>query len=360
MHSDPTKPARPPRRLARIRRLFGAPAASALVIAFCMLAPPQPAIGQSAPAPAQGAPPIDRTWSPPDVGALPNDAYGQAVRRGRDLFTATYAHIGPDVADPAMRYAGNSLACANCHLHAGAKKFGLPVYGLIADFPAYSARRGAEISLEDRLNSCMTRSMNGRALPADSAEMQAFVAYIKFLSTGLPAGAKLTGYGSGSMPELDRAADPERGKAVYGKACLFCHAGDGAGIPRSGAVTDLGFLIPPLWGPGTFNDGAGMNRLITAANFVHFNMPHGTDYLDPQLSVEEAWDVAAYMVAQPRPKKAGLEKDFPNLLLKPVDAPYGPYADGFSEAQHKYGPYATIRAAIDKLKAEKAGEGKKP
>jgi thiosulfate dehydrogenase len=359
MHSDSTKPARPSRRLPAIRH-SGAQAALALVIAVCMLAPPQPALGQVAPAPAPGAPTIDRTWSPPDVGALPNDAYGQAVRRGRDLFTATYAHIGPDVADPAMRYAGNSLACANCHLHAGTKKFGLPIYGLIADFPAYSARSGAEISLEDRLNSCMTRSMNGRALPADSAEMQAFVAYIKFLSTGLPAGEKLTGYGAGDMPELDRAADPERGKAVYAKACLFCHSGDGAGIPRSGAVTDLGFLVPPLWGTRSFNDGAGMNRLITAANFVHFNMPHGTDYLDPQLSVEEAWDVAAYMVAQPRPKKAGLDKDFPNLVLKPIDAPYGPYADAFSEQQHKYGPYAPIRAAIEKLKAEKVGEGKKP
>ncbi|MGZ8361870.1 MAG: hypothetical protein ACXWUX_15235, partial [Allosphingosinicella sp.] len=97
MHSDPTKPARPSRRLAPVRRLFGAQAASALVIACCMLAPPPPAIGQSAPAAASapGAPPIDRTWSPPDVGALPNDAYGQAVRRGRDQFTATYAHIGP-------------------------------------------------------------------------------------------------------------------------------------------------------------------------------------------------------------------------------------------------------------------------
>jgi len=352
MHCVPFISAFPPPRFVSIRRWRCG--AAALVTCFLAVASPSPGFAQSAPA-AQEPPKIDRTWTPPEVGALPDDAFGQAVRRGRDLFTATYAHIGPDVADPAKRYAGNSLACANCHLQAGTKKFGLPVYGLMGDFPEYSARRGGEISLDDRLNNCMTRSMNGRALPENSVEMQALVAYIKFLSTGLPA----SGYGSGDMPWLDRAADPERGKAVYARACLYCHGGNGAGIPRSGAVTDLGYLVPPLWGLGSFNDGAGMNRLITIANFVHFNMPHGADYLNPQLSVEDAWDVGAYVVSQPRPKKAGLENDFPDRLLKPVDAPYGPYADGFSEQQHKYGPFGPIKAAVEKLKAEKAGD-KKP
>ena len=94
-----------------------------------------------------------------------------------------------------------------------------------------------------------------------------------------------------------------------------------------------------------------MNRLITIANFVHYNMPHGADYLNPQLTNEQAWDVAAYVLSQPRPQRVGLAKDFPDLLSKPVDAPYGPYADGFSEKQHKYGPFAPIREAIKRLKA---------
>jgi thiosulfate dehydrogenase len=93
-------------------------------------------------------------------------------------------------------------------------------------------------------------------------------------------------------------------------------------------------MVPPLWGSDSFNDGAGMARLITAANFVHFNMPHGTDYLYPQLTVEQAWDVAAYMISQPRPTKADLAKDFPDLLTKPIDTPYGPYADGFDQRPH--------------------------
>ena len=312
------------------------------VLAFVIALPPS-GLAQTVPPP----------WTVPDVDALPRDAAGMQIRAGRDLVTATYAHIGPQVADPARRYAGNNLACTNCHLDAGTKKFGLPLFGLFGDFPQYSARTGAQISIEDRLNSCMTRSMNGRALPDDAPEMQAIVAYIKFLSSGVAPGQTLPGLGSGHMPELKRAADPARGRAIYARSCLACHNSDGSGIPRSSADPTLGYMFPPLWGGDVFNDGAGMARLSTMANFVHFNMPHGTDYLDVRLTVEEAWDVSAYVLSQPRPHKAGLEKDFPDLLLKPADTPYPPYADGFSQAQHKYGPFALIRAAIEKLKAGK-------
>src|SRR5437899_9149137 len=156
-------------------------AAAAFGTAVAIVAGPHgfvPAQGQDSPA----------IWTVPEIGALPNNANGRLVRRGRELITATYAHIGPEVADPAKRYAGNNLACANCHLEAGTKMFGLPIFGLFAEFPRYSARAGAEITIEERLNSCMVRSMNGRALPVDAPEMTAIVAYIKFLSMGLPPG----------------------------------------------------------------------------------------------------------------------------------------------------------------------------
>jgi len=256
-------------------------------------------LASAAPARAQTAPPI---WTVPEIGALPDDANGRLVRRGRDLVTATYAHIGPEVADPAKRFAGNNLACGNCHLQAGTKKFGIPLFGLFGLFPLYSARQGGDISIEDRLNACMTRSMNGRALSAGSSEMEALVAYIKFLSTGVPPGQRLPGLGVGRMPELDRAADPVRGRAGYADKCLVCH---------------------------------------------------GTNYLNPQLSVEDAWDVAAYFVSQPRPHMEGLDRDYPDLLQKPIDTPYGPYADGFGPEQHKYGPFAPIRAALDRIKKDK-------
>src|SRR5262249_37051282 len=144
---------------------------------------------------AQSAPPI---WTVPEIGALPDDANSRQIRRGRDLITATYAHIGPEVANPGQRYAGNNLACGNCHLNAGTKKFGIPLFGLLGAFPMYSARQGAEISIEDRLNACLTRSMNGRAMSIHAPEMQAMVAYIKFLSTGVAPGQVLPGMGVGS------------------------------------------------------------------------------------------------------------------------------------------------------------------
>jgi thiosulfate dehydrogenase len=97
-----------------------------------------------------------------------------------------------------------------------------------------------------------------------------------------------------------------------------------------------------------------MSELIGAANFIHSNMPDGTTWDHPTLSPEDAWDVAAYIDSQPRPAMANLDRDFPNKLEKPVDTPYGPYADGFSAEQHKFGPFGPIEAAVEKLKAAKA------
>ena len=312
------------------------------------------AVSQTGAATAQNAaaPPV---WTVPQISALPNDHYGKLVRQGRDLIDATYAHIGPLVAAPAKRFAGNNLACSDCHLRAGTKMFGLPIFGLFGKYPLYSARSGAEVTIRDRIDLCMTRSMNGRALPAEAPEMAAIVAYIKFLSTGVPAGEELPGLGTGHMPELDRAADPEHGRQVYARSCATCHNAQGSGFRRSFPRANPGYAIPPLWGSNSFNDGAGMSRLITAATFFRANIPAGTDYLAPRLSDAEAWDVAAFIVSRPRPHKADLAKDFPDRLDKPVDVPYGPYADSFGEQQHKYGPFAPIRAMVARLKAERVG-----
>lgn len=263
-------------------------------------------------------------WTIPDIAALPDDAHGQLVRPGRELIVATYAYIGPHAADPAKRFAGNDLACGNCHLDAGTKKFGLPIFGLYWDFPRYSARTGADISIEDRINSCMTRSMNGRPLPAQSPEMRALAAYLKFLSSGVAPGEQVPGHGADTMPELDRAADPKHGELLYARACLDCHNTNGSGVARSPQAMSLGYAVPPLWGGDSFNDGAGMARLVTLANFLHSNMPHGADYRDPILSVEEAWDLAAYVESQARPQKAGLDRVSPSthpMDLTPANFP---------------------------------------
>jgi thiosulfate dehydrogenase len=149
-----------------------------------------------------------------------------------------------------------------------------------------------------------------------------------------------------SIEEPARAADPGRGSQIYAQVCAACHGPDGLG---QRADAGPGYQFPPLGGPDSFNNGTGMGRLLTAAAYAMHNMPIGTTYNAPVLSEADAYDVAAYVVSMKRPAKAGLDKDFPIRLQKPVDAPYGPYADGFGLAQHKYGPFSPIRSQVQEL-----------
>jgi thiosulfate dehydrogenase len=224
----------------------------------------------------------------------------------------------------------------------------MPLVGVWGQFPQYRGREGEVGTLEERVNGCMERSMNGRALAFDSREMKAFVAYMKWLSTGIADGAKLTGAGTKPVKEPDRAADLDHGAQVYAQACAACHGDHGQGQRNANAA---GYRYPPLWGADSYNNGAGMTRLLTAAAFARHNMPIGITFDTPVLSDEEAYDVAGYINSQPRPQKANLDKDFPNRLQKPADTPYGPYVDGFSAEQHRLGPFEPIRAKLKALAA---------
>lgn len=291
-------------------------------------------------------------WTAPDIETVGHDPFGELIRYGHALFTDTANQIGPAAADPARRLAGNNLTCQSCHLQGGTQPYGLSLIGVWGQYPRYSAREGAGATMEDRVNGCMMRSMNGRALAPDSREMTAFLSYMQWLSTGVPIGATLVGAHSLPIKEPNRAADPAHGAEVYGQVCAACHGPDGLG---QRAPSGAGYQFPPLWGPDSYNDGAGMNRVLTTAGFVMHNMPLGTTYDTPVLTDEDAYDVAAYLASQPRPEKTGLEQDFPVRSQKPVDVSYGPFADGFSSEQHKYGPFGPIRA---KLRELAAGSGK--
>lgn len=287
--------------------------------------------------------------TPPDIQSVGDDAFGKLVKYGHALVTDTVNQIGPAAKDPANRYSGNGLTCQNCHLQGGSQPYVVPLVGVWGQFPQYRGREGEVGTLEERVNGCMERSMNGRALPLDGREMKAFLSYMKWLSTGVPDGAKIIGAGSLSIKEPGRAADLGHGAQVYAKSCAACHGADGQG-QRS--ETGGGYKYPPLWGSDSYNDGAGMTRILTAAAFTKHAMPLGVTFDSPVLTDEEAYDVAGYMNNQPRPQKANLEKDFPNRLQKPVDSPYGPYVDGFSAQQHKFGPFEPIRARIKELIAQ--------
>jgi len=203
-------------------------------------------------------------------------------------------------------------------------------------------------TLEDRINGCLERSMNGHVMPLDGTEMKAYLAYMKWLSTGIPDGAKLVGAGTRGIKEPGRAADLGKGAKVFADACASCHGKDG---PGQRAKKGSGYRFPPLAGPDSFNNGAGMTRVLTAAAFVRHNMSFGITFDTPVLSDADAYDVAAYMNSLERPVRPNLDKDFPNKLQKPVDTPYGPYADDFPPAQHRYGPFDPIRAKVKELAA---------
>ena len=213
--------------------------------------------GLTAGAAAQG----QKNWQAPDIGKLPDDKYGQIVRQGKALMEQTYKHLGPEVKDVNKRYSGNNLACVSCHIDAGGRKFGNPWVGTFVSFPQYRGREKTRShTTEERINGCMERSMNGRKLPLDSEEMKAMVSYLQFLSTGIPVGAKLEGGGTLKLKPLTRAADPVAGKQVYAATCVACHGDNGQGVRRGRAGDANGYQFPPVWGPDSYNNGAGMAR----------------------------------------------------------------------------------------------------
>jgi thiosulfate dehydrogenase len=262
------------------------------------------------------------------------------VEYGRRLLRETAALMGPDQPDPAMRYTGSHIACSSCHLESGAKPGTLSLVQTASRYPRPSPRDGGVGDLRDRINGCMLRSMNGRALPRDSVEMIAMEAYIdqlgrQYAATGESQRAATE---QAAFVEPPRAADPEAGKIVYGERCAVCHGTDGQGLHATAEPSD-GYVFPALWGMDTYNDGAGMHRVLTAAAFIKARMPLG----QADLTDDQAFDVAAYINSHPRAMMSGLDRDYADRATKPVDSPYGPYADPFPQQQHKYGPFKEIR-----------------
>ena len=266
---------------------------------------------------------------------------------GRRLIAQTSELIGPDHPDPARRFSGTRMACASCHLGAGTEPGTLSLLQSAAVYPRFSGRDGGVRNLYDRIDGCMTRSMNGRAMPHDSPEMIAMVAYIESLGdlyAAMGAGQRAPGEQPAfTMP--DRAADVRAGETVFRGRCAICHGEDGEGLQATPNRID-GYVFPPLWGPDSFNNGAGVHRVLTAARFIKAKMPLG----EADLTDGEAFDVAAYINAQPRPQMAGLERDYPDRSTKPIDGPYGPYADEFPQEQHRFGPFKPIEQYYKSLK----------
>jgi thiosulfate dehydrogenase len=238
------------------------------------------------------------SWQAPVVDSTPDDPYETSVYRGLTLVTHTH--------DSLPTYAPGSLNCTSCHLEEGRRANAAPLVGAFVRYPKFMDRSGAVVPIEDRINYCFTRSLAGSRLPPDSREMQDIVAYLAFISTGVPYGEHVRGEGMAKMPPM--LGDSARGGALFIENCARCHGAAGAGMGP----------IPALWGAKSFSIGASMARQERAASFIRHNMPldrAGT------LTDQQAYDLAAYVTSMPRPDSPGKGSDWPTGGAPP-DVPY--------------------------------------
>ena len=251
-------------------------------------------VGQSdAPVQAPVEVAADAAFSPPAESTIPAGPDGDAIRRGRLIFTASAAHAG--------QYVGNGLTCSNCHLDAGRKADASPMWAAWVSYPAYRAKNGRVNTMEDRIRDCFLYSMNAPASKAGAPPpygddiYRDLQSYFAWLATGAPSGKPLPGRGFIKLATTPIGHDPVRGAIVFAGQCASCHGANGQGQ----ANPDGSYTIPPLWGARSYNWGAGMTGLASAAGFIKANMPYGEGNT---LTDQQAWDVAAYVDSRERPR----------------------------------------------------------
>ena len=241
----------------------------------------------------------DTTLRAPDGSTIPADELGRSILRGHAILTATR--------DSLPAHVGNALRCTSCHLGDGRERQALPLIGAYGRFPQFRWRAASVQRVEDRINDCFLRSMNGTALAWDDPAMRDIVVYLAFLSRGVAVGDTTT-FPLGNV----LAGDTVAGARIYARTCARCHGATGNGTVIGVAA------FPPLWGPRSFNIGAGMARVRTVATFIQRNMPRDSAGI---LSATDALNVAAYVTSRPRPDFAGKEHDWP-CGHRPPDVPY--------------------------------------
>jgi thiosulfate dehydrogenase len=283
-------------------------------------------------------------WSPPNPALISTSSERELILYGRRLVAHTSVYLGPK---GKVKSVTNGMNCQNCHLNAGTLIYGNNYSAVASTYPKYRDRSGTIESIEKRVNDCIERSLNGKKLDEASREMRALVSYIKWVGKDVRKDSIPRGAGLWRLSFLERAADPAKGKVVYQNHCVRCHGQEGEGIMNENGME---WKYPPLGQENSFTSGAGLFRLSRFAGYVKTNMPNDlATYKRPVLTDEEAWDVAAFVVSLPRPKK-NISSDWPDISRKPFDHPFGPYTDGHSEEQHKFGPFAGILAAQKKNK----------
>ena len=231
-------------------------------------------------------PAAEQWFQPPQEADLPANAFGELVLQGRAIFV--------DTRNQAAEYVGNGMNCTNCHIEQGRKANSAPLWGAYPMYPAYRKKNDKVNSFTERMQGCFQFSMNGTPPPANSHVINALTAYSYWLSTGAPTGQELPGRAYPEVPQPAGGYDIAKGEKVFAEQCAVCHGGDGLG-QKSGDD----YVFPPLWGKDSYNWGAGMHRINTAAAFIKESMPLGKG---GTLSDDDAWHVAAFMNSHERPQ----------------------------------------------------------
>jgi thiosulfate dehydrogenase len=250
-------------------------------------------------------------FAPPPDAAIPPGKFGDMVRFGGQVFQ--------DPGTYAPQFVGNQLRCSNCHLQAGRQAGASPMWGAYTAYPAYRRKNGHVNSFEERLQECFLYSMNGTKPALGDPVLVALEAYSYFLAKGLPIGEDPPGRGFPELPKPALPGDYARGAQVYGQECAACHGPQGLGQFSDGKA-----VFPPLWGPQSFNWGAGMASIDNAAAFIRANMPLGRA---GTLSVQQAWDVATYIDSQMRPQDPRFTGDVGQTRKQYHDTPFSMYGE---------------------------------
>lgn len=221
----------------------------------------------------------------PETRKLPEGPLGDTIRLGQELVEHTTTHA------LTKAFVGNALNCTSCHLKNGTDPKAATFIGVATAYPAWSPREQRVITLEDRVLNCFMRSCNGVRPPLGSKPSVAIAAYITWLSEGdaLRMNAKHP-KGPNAVPRLavkPETASADRGRLLYARKCAECHGKDGAGQDDN----------PPVWGPRSFNQGAGLAEIVPLASWLKVAMPLD----DTHLTDQEALDLAAFINTHDRP-----------------------------------------------------------
>jgi thiosulfate dehydrogenase len=247
---------------------------------------------------------------------LDDSKLSNEIRWGFRIFTSTPVE--------AARFAPSKMSCSHCHLNAGQREKSLPLVNVAGVFPEYNRRSARLFSLNDRIVDCFLRSENAagttaveRELPTPtSREVLAVSAYLTWLSRGSEMGKSPVWRGQNVIASSNlipvEKLEVNRGEALFMERCTNCHGADGQGV----MIGDK--KAGPLWGPDSWNDGAGAARVYTLAGIIRYSMP----YLDPgRLSDEEALQVSAFINSKPRPVFPAKDQDY-RVEKLPADAVY--------------------------------------